>query len=118
MAYEQSLTALCDPTRRGIFESLVAGPMAVGQLAKGLPVSRAAVSQHLKVLWVAGLVRQHREGRLCLYEIDPSGLKPIRAWLDRLWDGALRKFSEHAEYEGCPSRDSPPQVCGSDEPNT
>jgi len=74
MAYEQSFSALCSSTRGGIFETLLAGPLAVGQLAKGVPVSRAAVSQHLKILWEAGVLQQHREGRQCLYEIDPRGL--------------------------------------------
>ncbi len=107
MTYEQSLSALRSSTRRGIFEILLSGPLPVGQIAKGVPVSRAAVSQHLKVLWDAGLVRQHREGRQCLYEIEPRGLEPLRTWLDRFWDGALRKFSEQAELDdrlrGCPA---------------
>lgn len=117
MAYEQPLSALCNSTRRGIFEALVAGPLAVGQLAKGIPVSRAAVSQHLKVLWVAGLVRQHRHGRLCLYEIDPRGLEAIRTWLDQLWDSALQKFSEQTQHEGFSSGDFLPQSSGPEGPS-
>jgi DNA-binding transcriptional ArsR family regulator len=72
MTYAQPLSALASSTRRGLFELLPSGPLAVGQIARDMPVSRTAVSQHLKVLRDAGLVRQHREGRHCLYEIDPE----------------------------------------------
>lgn len=81
-----ALTALADPTRRQIFERLRPGPRAVGDLARGVPVSRPAVSQHLAVLKAAGLVRDVADGRRRMYEIDPKGLGAIRAWLDDMWD--------------------------------
>ena len=73
--------------------------MAVGELAARLPVSRPAVSQHLKVLKEAGLVRDQAEGTRRIYAIDPAGLGPIRAWLDRFWDKALAAYAEAAERE-------------------
>lgn len=89
--------ALADPTRRRIFERLRSGPKAVGVIAAGLSVSRPAVSQHLKVLKDAGLVREEPDGTRRIYRIDPRGLGPLRAWLDRFWDDALEAF--HAEVE-------------------
>jgi DNA-binding transcriptional ArsR family regulator len=92
-----ALTALADPTRRRIFERLRAGPRPVGQLAKGLPVSRPAVSQHLKVLKEAGLVTDHPEGASRVYAIDPKGLAQMRRWLDQFWDDELAAFKAEAE---------------------
>src|SRR5262245_9550987 len=93
------MIALADPTRRRVFERLARGPRAVGELAKGLPVSRPAVSQHLKVLKEAGLVRDQAQGTRRVYEIDPKGLGAMRAWLDRFWDEALESFRNEAEKQ-------------------
>ena len=92
-----ALAALADPTRRLVFERLRLGPRPVGALARGLPVSRPAVSQHLAVLKAAGLVTDRAEGTRRMYQIDPHGLGAIRAWLDRFWDEALLAFKEEAE---------------------
>lgn len=93
MAYAQNaLTALADPTRRVIFERLAKRPQAVAALAKGLPVSRPAVSQHLKVLKDAGLVTDRAEGTRRVYQIDPKGLGALRQWLDQFWDVSLDAF--------------------------
>jgi DNA-binding transcriptional ArsR family regulator len=97
MAYEHSLAALADPTRRKIFERLRRGPSPVGRLAEGLPVSRPAVSQHLKVLKEAGLVSEEQDGARRIYRIDPQGLGQLRRWLDQFWDGALGNFKAEAE---------------------
>jgi DNA-binding transcriptional ArsR family regulator len=94
---ERTLAALADPTRRVVFERLAARPQAVGELARGLPVSRPAVSQHLAVLKAAGLVTDHAEGARRVYRIDPAGLGALRAWLDRFWDRALDAFKAEAE---------------------
>src|SRR3712207_1784796 len=103
MAYiESALSALADPTRRTIFERLANGPQAVGKLAQGLPVSRPAVSQHLKVLKSAGLVADRAEGARRVYHIDPNGLGAIRAWLDQFWDRALDAFQAEVEAETKP----------------
>jgi DNA-binding transcriptional ArsR family regulator len=88
-----ALTALADPTRRQLFEGLRSGPRAVGELARGVTVSRPAVSQHLAVLKAAGLVRDSAVGTRRVYEIDPKGLGEIRAWLDDMWGGALHDFA-------------------------
>ena len=88
MAYENALTALADPTRRRVFEELRSGPKPVGAIASVLPVSRPAVSQHLKVLKGAGLVREETQGTRHVYSIDPQGLGAIRRWLDQFWDEA------------------------------
>ena len=80
--------------RQAIFERLSERPMAVGELAAGLPVTRPAVSQHLKVLKEAGLVRDRAEGTRRIYCIDPAGLGQIRQWLDRFWDKALAAYAE------------------------
>ena len=100
MTYRITLEALADPTRRRIFERLRTGPKAVNALAKGLPVSRPAVSQHLKVLKEAHLVQDETEGARRIYRIDPRGLGPLRAWLDRFWDDALESFRAEAERQG------------------
>jgi DNA-binding transcriptional ArsR family regulator len=97
MAYEMALVALADPTRRQIFETLSGGARSVGAIAERLPVSRPAVSQHLKVLRDAGLVGDRAEGTRRVYYIDPHGLAPLRAWLDGFWDQALDAFREEAE---------------------
>lgn len=94
-----ALVALSDPTRRLIFERLSAGPMAVADVARTVPVSRPAVSQHLKVLKAAGLVRDEAEGTRRIYHIDPAGLGPLRAWLDQHWDRALAAFQTLAEQD-------------------
>ena len=89
--------ALTDPTRRTVFEQLRSGGKPVGEIARGLPVSRPAVSQHLKVLKAAGLVTDRPDGTRRVYQIDPQGLGQIRAWLDRFWDTALDAFKAEAE---------------------
>src|SRR5580704_19215911 len=89
-----ALAALADPTRRQLFEHLRSGPRAVGELARGVTVSRPAVSQHLAVLKAAGLVRDTASGTRRVYDIDPKGLAAIRAWLDNMWSDALDRFSE------------------------
>lgn len=92
MGYDTALSALADPTRRQVFERLRSGPQPVGAIARGMPVSRPAVSQHLKVLKEAGLVSDRPEGTRRVYYIDPHGLGPLRGWLDRFWDQALTAF--------------------------
>jgi len=89
--------ALADPTRRLVFERLAAGPQPVNAIARGLPVSRPAVSQHLKALKQAGLVQDRADGTRRIYAIDPHGLGAIRAWLDRFWTTALDAFQAEAE---------------------
>jgi DNA-binding transcriptional ArsR family regulator len=91
------LTALGDPTRRSIFERLAEHPLAVGELAAGLPVTRPAVSQHLKVLKDAGLVLDQRAGNRRIYRIDPTGVEALRAYLDRFWNRALVSFKSAVE---------------------
>lgn len=97
MTYGTALAALAHPTRRRVFERLKAGPKTVGAIARGLPVSRPAVSQHLKVLKEAGLVADRPEGTRRVYAIDPRGLGALRAWLDQLWDEALTAFQTEVE---------------------
>lgn len=97
MAYGNALECLGDPTRRRIFERLRRGPQSVGVLARGLPVSRPAVSQHLKVLKDAGLVEDRPDGTRRIYFIDPHGLGELRRWLDSFWTDALLRFKEEAE---------------------
>jgi len=103
MAYEsaalESLGALGDPTRREIFERLAVQPSAVGDLARGLPVSRPAVSQHLKVLKEAGLVREISQGTRRIYSLDPRGIGAMRRWLDAHWASALDAFKEFADQQ-------------------
>jgi len=112
MAYvSNALTALADPTRREIFERLAAGPRSVGDLAKDLPVSRPAVSQHLRQLKEAGLVSDRAEGTRRVYQIDPAGLGALRQWLDRFWDGALAAFKAEAD-----KADTGPQVPENEHP--
>ena len=100
MAYQGALAALAalgDPTRQQIFERLAERPLAVGELARGLPVTRPAVSQHLKVLKDAGLVAERQEGTRRIYRIDPRGLGAVRAWLDQHWASALAAFQDYAD---------------------
>ena len=100
MAYRTSaLEALADPTRRQVFERLRHGPSPVGRLAAGMPVSRPAVSQHLKVLKEAGLVSEEQDGTRRIYRIDPQGLGQLRAWLDQFWESALDAFKAEAEKQ-------------------
>ncbi len=99
MAYGNALACLADPTRRRIFERLRSGPAPVGIVARGLPVSRPAVSQHLKVLKEAGLVNDRPEGTRRVYYIDPDGLGELRAWLDQFWTAALESFKQEIEAE-------------------
>ena len=92
-------TALADPTRRQVLERLQAGPAPVGRIAEGLPVSRPAVSQHLKVLKEAGLVADRADGARRIYHVDPKGLGALRAWLDQFWGDALAAFKAEAEKD-------------------
>lgn len=97
-----ALDALGDPTRRSVVELLRDGERSVGDLASDLPVSRPAVSQHLKVLKGAGLVTERREGTRHLYAIDPSGLLSLRSYLESFWDEALASFKEAADRPSDP----------------
>src|SRR6266550_6255480 len=95
----EAIAALADPTRRAIFERLRRGPQPVAALARGLPVSRPAVSQHLKVLKDAGLVSDRADGARRIYRVDPDGLGAIRAWLDQFWDASLQSFQMEVEAD-------------------
>ena len=97
MTYGQALNALADPTRRAVFEKLRCGGRSVAELAQGMPVSRPAVSQHLKALKQAGLVRDEPRGTARIYRIHAEGLRVLRDWLDGFWDDALARFKDHAE---------------------
>jgi DNA-binding transcriptional ArsR family regulator len=97
MAYGNALTVLADPTRRKVFERLRAGPRPVNLLAAGLPVSRPAVSQHLKALKNAGLVEERSEGVRRIYSLRREGLMELREWLDSFWGDALEAFRLEAE---------------------
>src|ERR1700730_1641708 len=97
MAYASALTALADPTRRKVLERLRSRPASVGDLAAELPVSRPAVSQHLKALKVAGLVSDRPDGARRIYYIDPDGLGELRRWIDQFWDEALESFKNEVE---------------------
>jgi DNA-binding transcriptional ArsR family regulator len=92
-------TALGDPTRRAIFERLADRPRAVGELASELPVSRPAVSQHLKVLKDARLVVDERVGTRRIYHVDPDGLRTLRGYLDHFWDQALAAYKTAVEHQ-------------------
>ena len=96
-----AFAALSDPTRRQVFQRLQSGGLSVGEIARDLPVSRPAVSQHLKVLKDAGLVADRADGARRVYHIDPKGLAAMRAWLDQFWDVALQTYAaEVARSEG------------------
>lgn len=97
MSTGSTLAALADPTRRAVLERLAAGPRAVAEVADGLPVSRPAVSQHLKVLKEAGLVTAHRRGRQQVYAVRRDGLAELRAWLDQFWGEALQSYAAAVE---------------------
>lgn len=97
-----ALTALADPTRRRVFERLAEGPASVAEITRSLPVSQPAVSQHLKVLREAGLVTGTPKGASTIYRIDPAGLGPLRAWIDRFWDAQLDAFARAAKAEETP----------------
>src|SRR5215831_7896336 len=93
----RAFVALADPTRRAVFERVAAQPQAVGELAHQLPVSRPAVSQHLKVLSEAGLVMARAQGTSRIYELDPRGLEGLRDYLDGFWNRSLTSFRKQAE---------------------
>jgi len=97
--YGEAIRALADPTRQAVFERLRRGPRAVGEIARDLPVSRPAVSQHLKVLREAGLVRERRDGTRRLYSVNGDGLTALREYLDGFWQDALDAFKEAAEAD-------------------
>ncbi|KPA20080.1 HTH-type transcriptional regulator [Shimia sp. SK013] len=97
MAYELIFSALADPTRRALFEALSQCPQSVGVLARKVPVSRPAVSQHLKVLTDAGLVTMQPKGRSNIYAVRRAGLTEVRAYLDRLWEDVLSDFASEIE---------------------
>jgi DNA-binding transcriptional ArsR family regulator len=97
MTYGSALAILADPTRRQVFERLRAGPRPVNALATGLPVSRPAVSQHLKALKDAGLVEERSEGARRIYSLRREGLMELREWLDSFWGDALEAFKKEAE---------------------
>src|SRR6187401_1831850 len=99
MAYAQALQALGDPTRRSVLEELRDGPRAVGEIAARLPVSRPAVSQHLRVLKEAGLVTERQNGTRRLYRVDPDGLAEVRDYLESFWTDVLAAFEAAAEAE-------------------
>jgi DNA-binding transcriptional ArsR family regulator len=97
MAYQAALAVLADPTRRSVFERLRAGPRPVNVLAAGLPVSRPAVSQHLKALKDAGLVEERSEGVCRIYSVRREALVELRDWLDSFWGDALEAFRLEVE---------------------
>jgi DNA-binding transcriptional ArsR family regulator len=97
MTYANALAVLADPTRRKVFERLRAGPRPVNALAAGMPVSRPAVSQHLKALKEAGLVEERSEGVRRIYSVRREGLVDLRDWLDSFWNDALEAFKAEAE---------------------
>src|SRR5262249_24111403 len=99
MPYRKALSALSDPTRRALFERVLEAPRAVGELARSLPVSQPAVSQHLKVLKEAGLIAERREGTRRIYSADAAALGELRAYVDEMWRNALEGFAARAERE-------------------
>jgi DNA-binding transcriptional ArsR family regulator len=99
MTYALAIHALGDPTRRSIFERLRRGPQAVGELARELPVSRPAVSQHLRVLKEAGLVTEERNGTRRIYGVDAQSVAELRDYFDSFWSDALESFKRAAEQE-------------------
>jgi DNA-binding transcriptional ArsR family regulator len=108
VAHEKAFAALAEPSRRQVFERLRDGPLSVGAIASGMPVSRPAVSQHLKVLKEAGLVTDHAEGTRRIYAIDPRGLAALRSWLDQFWDEVLVAFAAEAERTSKPKKGDEP----------
>jgi DNA-binding transcriptional ArsR family regulator len=97
MGYQATLEILADPTRRALVERLRSGPLPVGRLAAGLPVSRPAVSKHLRLMKEAGVVRMTEDGTKNLYALDLSKLDEVRRYLDGFWDESLRRFKQAAE---------------------
>ncbi len=97
--YADSLTALADPTRRTIFEHIADRPSGVQELADQLPVTRPAVSQHLRVLKEAGLVTSHKDGTRRIYALNPTGLEGLRTYLDEFWRRSLAAFKAAAEQQ-------------------
>jgi DNA-binding transcriptional ArsR family regulator len=97
MPYGEAIAALADPTRRAVFERLRGGPRPVVEIARGLPVSRPAVSQHLRVLKEAGLVRERRAGTRNFYCVNGDGLAELREYFEEYWDDALTAFKQAAE---------------------
>ncbi len=106
MPYEESLSALSDPTRRRVFESLRGGGLSVSQIARRMPVSRPAVSQHLKVLYAAGLVRARAAGTARIYTVRREGLVELRAYLDGFWDDVLDAYAQAANQQTGEADDS------------
>ena len=98
--YGDAIEALGDATRRAVFERLGERPMAVGELAAGLPVSRPAVSQHLRVLKDAGLVSERREGTRRIYSVEPDGVAELRQYFEQFWERSLTSFKKAAETKG------------------
>lgn len=97
--YETVFAALADPTRRALLERLREGPRSVAELAEGMPISRPAVSQHLKVLHDCGLVAYEPVGTRNLYRVEPAGLVAVRAWLDHFWGDVLDRYADLAKAE-------------------
>ena len=112
VTYESVLDALGDRTRRQIVQVLRGGPVAVGELAERLPVSRPAISQHLKVLQACKLVAYEPIGTRHMYRLDPAGVRELRAWLDDFWDGALAQFARFAAEQAV--SEPPPQAAAAD----
>ena len=110
MAYGNALSALADPTRRRIFERLKSGPQAVGAIARKMPVSRPAVSQHLKVLRQAGLVQEERVGTRHVYRLETAGLELLRTYFESFWERSLAAFKETAERADRPGPPDPPSA--------
>jgi DNA-binding transcriptional ArsR family regulator len=109
---DEVLGLLGDPSRRAIFELVARRPSSVGEIADKLPISRPAVSQHLKVLKDGGLVASRPEGNRRVYSLDPHGVTALRAWLDGLWEHALanfQKFAEHVVADEVTGTDHPAQ---------
>ena len=105
MTYERTLSALADPTRRRIFEGLRASPLTVGEIAARQPVSRPAVSQHLRVLEGAGLVAAEPRGTRRYYRLRREGLGELKAWLDGFWTDVLAAYAAHVEVRNGASDD-------------
>ena len=100
MAYgSKELAAISDPTRQAMLQRLRRRPMTVGELAEGLPVTRPAVSQHLKILRQARLVTERREGTRHYFNLNPEALLELRAYIDRMWEDALAAFSRYVESQ-------------------
>ena len=105
MTYDYcAIVALADPTRRAVFEMIVAKPQSVAEITRSMPVSQSAVSQHLKVLREASLVRSETHGTRNIYRIDPTGLTRMRKWLDSMWTDALSAFANEIENSKDESR--------------